>query len=65
MTEAAIPNDVLDALDHVPEAKTRFSRLPPSHRNEYLKWVLEAKTPVTRARRISGMVERLIRNVGS
>jgi len=61
VNEAAIPDDVLDALKGVLKAKARFDQLSASHKAEYLKWVLEAKTPDTRARRVKGMVERLIR----
>jgi uncharacterized protein YdeI (YjbR/CyaY-like superfamily) len=60
MPETAIPDDILATLNAVPEAKARFDRLPPSHKAEYLKWVLEAKRPDTRARRVGAMVERLI-----
>ncbi len=63
MAETAIPNDVLDGLNRVPEAKLRFDSLPKSHKKEYLAWVLEAKKPDTRARRVESMVERLVRGV--
>jgi uncharacterized protein YdeI (YjbR/CyaY-like superfamily) len=52
-------DDVSQALQAAPEAKAVFERLPPSHRNEYLTWVEEAKKPATRARRIGEMVRRL------
>jgi len=58
--EAAVPDDILAALNGDPEAKARFDGLPESHKQEYLKWVLEAKKPETRARRVRGMVERLV-----
>jgi len=65
VTAVAIPDDVLEALNGVPLVKARFERLPPSHRSEYLKWVLEAKKPETRARRLRGMVERLADELGN
>jgi uncharacterized protein YdeI (YjbR/CyaY-like superfamily) len=60
MTGDECPEDVAAALDAAPDAKARFERLPPSHRQEYLKWVQEAKKPETRARRVRGMVEKLV-----
>jgi len=59
LTEVVIPDDVLEALKGVPEAKARFDELPQSHQREYLKWVLEAKKADTRTRRVTGMIERL------
>jgi uncharacterized protein YdeI (YjbR/CyaY-like superfamily) len=56
----ALPDDISQALLAAPEAKVAFDRLPPSHRNEYLTWVAEAKKPATRERRIGEMVRRLV-----
>jgi uncharacterized protein YdeI (YjbR/CyaY-like superfamily) len=52
--------DVLDALRASPEAEAAFNALPPSHRAEYLTWIDESKKPETRARRILGMITRLV-----
>jgi uncharacterized protein YdeI (YjbR/CyaY-like superfamily) len=52
--------DVLKALAAHPAARARYDALPPSHKAEYLTWIDEAKRPSTRARRIAGMIERLI-----
>lgn len=59
MLDAALPADVQTALDANPHAKQAFEKLPASHKREYLQWVLDAKKPDTRARRIGGMLERL------
>lgn len=59
MTNAVIPADIQSALKADPAAGQAFDKLPASHQREYLRWVLEAKKADTRARRISGMVERL------
>ena len=56
---ASVSPDVREALRANPAALSRFEGLPPSHRNEYLKWVDEAKRADTRASRIQGMIERL------
>ena len=52
------PVDLVDAL--TPEAATAFDRLAPSHRKAYVRWIEEAKTPETRARRIAESVSRLV-----
>ncbi len=51
--------DIQGALDTAQDAKLLFERLPPSHRREYVSWIEEAKKPATRAKRISGMIDRL------
>lgn len=56
-----IPQEFTDALKKNKEAHTAFEKMPPSHQREYLKYVLEAKKPETRARRIKASVERLAR----
>jgi uncharacterized protein YdeI (YjbR/CyaY-like superfamily) len=55
----ALPLDITQALAAAPAAKRVFDGLPPSHRREYLSWVIEAKRPETRARRIANMILRL------
>jgi uncharacterized protein YdeI (YjbR/CyaY-like superfamily) len=57
--EDALPADVQAALAGDARAGQIFGDLPDSHRREYLKWVLEAKKPETRARRVQGMLARL------
>jgi len=36
-----------------------FNKLPPSHKEEYIKWIDEAKKPETRAKRILKMIDML------
>jgi uncharacterized protein YdeI (YjbR/CyaY-like superfamily) len=55
----AIPADLAAALAATPDARRQFDALPPSHRREYLAWVLEAKRAETRARRVEQAVQRL------
>jgi uncharacterized protein YdeI (YjbR/CyaY-like superfamily) len=57
--ENDLPADVRAALDNNHEARKVFGGLSASHRREYLRWVLEAKKPETRARRVEGMMQRL------
>jgi uncharacterized protein YdeI (YjbR/CyaY-like superfamily) len=54
--------DITKALSGNLQAKQRWDKLPPSHQNEYLKWINEAKKLDTRAKRITKMVEMLNSN---
>ncbi len=58
MTEG-LASDIRSALVADAAAQKLFTSLAPSHRQEYLRWVEEAKKPDTRARRIAAMLERL------
>ena len=51
------PADVRAALDAEPKAAATFDAFPPSCRREYVEWVVEAKRPETRAKRIAQAVE--------
>ena len=53
--------DIEQALRASPAALSRFEGLPPSHQNEYLKWIDAAKRADTRQRRIQGMIDRLVK----
>lgn len=44
--------DFEDALENAPSAKAVWAKYSPSHRREILKYINEAKTEATRARRI-------------
>ena len=54
-----LPDDLDAALAVAPAARAAYDELPPSHRNEYLKWINEAKRDKTRAERIRRTVEML------
>lgn len=51
-----VPADLAAALAANPAAQKVFSTLPPSHRREYIEWVVEAKRDKTRVRRIEQAV---------
>lgn len=53
------PEDLLAALREVPAALATFEAFSPSHRREYVQWVLEAKREQTRRRRIAEAVTSL------
>jgi uncharacterized protein YdeI (YjbR/CyaY-like superfamily) len=55
--ESAVPEDLAAALAASPAAQATFDAFPPSCRREYIDWVLEAKRPETRARRLTQAVE--------
>lgn len=57
--ELAMPDDFAAALAQHPAASATLNGFAPSHRREYLEWIVEAKRPETRARRIAQAVEWL------
>jgi hypothetical protein len=57
--EVDIPPELAAALAVDAGARTRFDALAYTHRKEFARWVSEAKTDATRARRIEQTVEML------
>jgi uncharacterized protein YdeI (YjbR/CyaY-like superfamily) len=55
--EIAMPDEFAAALAKVPVANAAFAAFAPSHRREYLEWVVEAKRAETRDKRIAQAVE--------
>lgn len=55
--EIPVPDDFASALSAQPPAQAAFTAFPPGARREYLEWITEAKTGVTRAKRIAQAVE--------
>jgi hypothetical protein len=51
------PDDFIAALKKNKKAQTAWDAFSPSHRREYLEWILEAKQPATRDRRIATTLE--------
>jgi len=56
--EIPVPHDLQIELHDDPEAAEAFAALPPSHRREYIDWILGAKRPDTRARRVEETARR-------
>lgn len=54
-----MPADFGAALAAVPAAEGHFEALAPSHRRDYLEWIIEAKTDATRGKRLAQAVEWL------
>ena len=57
---AALPDDLLGALAKAPRAMKIFEERPPSEKKLWGYWVLSAKKPETRARRIAETVKRIL-----
>ena len=51
------PDDLAAALQGNAAARKTFESLPPGQRREYIDWIVEAKKPETRARRLEQAVE--------
>ena len=51
------PDDLTKALAKNKKAKAAFDAFPPSHKREYIEWIVGAKAEETRARRIAQAVE--------
>ena len=57
--EMAVPHDLQIELSNDPVASAAFDDLPYSHKREYVDWILDARRPETRARRIEKAVQML------
>jgi uncharacterized protein YdeI (YjbR/CyaY-like superfamily) len=55
--ELAVPDYFLAALKKNKKALAAFEEFSPSHRNEYVEWITEAKQQATREKRISSAIE--------
>jgi len=58
-TPIPVPPDFAKALRAKPKALAAFDAFSPSHRREYVEWIVEAKRPETRAKRIATALEWL------
>jgi uncharacterized protein YdeI (YjbR/CyaY-like superfamily) len=52
-----VPDDLAAALEKHQAAKAAFDGFAPSHRREYLEWIVEARREETRTKRIVQAVE--------
>jgi len=57
--EVEVPEDLAAALKRSAKARKAFEGFSPSHRREYVEWILEAKREATRAKRLAQTVEWL------
>lgn len=56
-----VPPDLKQCFDFEPEALTFYNSLPNSHRWYFIKWINDAKTNETRAKRIVNTVNAMLR----
>lgn len=54
---AAVPADLMSAMKKNKKALGTFQGFSPSHRNEYVEWITEAKQEATRERRLKQAIE--------
>ncbi|WP_372473420.1 YdeI/OmpD-associated family protein [Capnocytophaga sp. ARDL2] len=52
--------DIENILKETPEAYAVFQKLSPSHKNEYIQWINEAKKQETKERRLEKMIIMLL-----
>jgi uncharacterized protein YdeI (YjbR/CyaY-like superfamily) len=48
---------LVNALNENPDALENWKRFAPSHRKMYIYWIMDAKRPETRERRIARVIE--------
>ena len=57
-----VPDDLAEALQQLPDARTNWDNFPPSARRGILEWIFNAKRADTRARRIAKTAEKAAKN---
>lgn len=57
--DVVVPKQLDSALAQNKNAKAAFEKFSPSHRREYVEWIIEAKTEATREKRIATAIEWL------
>lgn len=55
--QVEMPDDLAKALKKNKKAHTTFEAFPPSHKREYVEWIVEARGADTRKRRLETAVE--------
>ena len=59
-----MPRDFAAALKKIKKAWANFEAFSPSHKREYIEWIVEAKTDETRQRRMATAVEWITQGKG-
>lgn len=57
-----VPEDLRAVLDALPGAREQWDALPPSRRKALLAWIVQAKRPATRRRRVAETAEKARRD---
>jgi uncharacterized protein YdeI (YjbR/CyaY-like superfamily) len=55
-----MPVDFSDMLGANPKALEVYNKFSPSHKREYLEWIVDAKTDATRQKRIQAAIEQIV-----
>ena len=55
-----VPLAVKKTLAENAIAKAVFEKMPPSHRNEYVKWISKARQEETKQRRLDQLIPKLL-----
>ena len=63
-SEIPVPHDLQIKLHDDPEAAAAFAALPPSHQREYVDWIISARRPETRMRRVEETARRVKQSRG-
>ncbi|MCF8266459.1 MAG: YdeI/OmpD-associated family protein [Ignavibacteriales bacterium] len=58
------PDDLSMLINSNPDAKVTYESFSPSHKREYIEWIEEAKTDLTRRRRIDQTIQWLSEGKG-
>ena len=58
-TELLVPTYFMDVLKQNETALATFEKFSPSHKKEYIEWIVDAKTEATRNKRIATALEWL------
>jgi uncharacterized protein YdeI (YjbR/CyaY-like superfamily) len=56
--DLVVPPDLASALDAVDDARRNWDGFPRSARRGILEWIVQARTPATRAKRIQATAEQ-------
>jgi uncharacterized protein YdeI (YjbR/CyaY-like superfamily) len=59
-----VPPDLAAALKRSAAARQRFDAFSPSHKREYVEWIVEAKTDATRKKRVTTALEWIAEGKG-
>lgn len=54
------PEYFIDFLNKHPKAMETFEKFSPSHKREYIEWIIDAKTDTTRLKRLETAVELMM-----
>lgn len=57
--EIIMPDDFASLLDKHTAARDVYQKFSPSHKREYLEWIVDAKTDATRQKRMQQAIEQL------